>query len=117
MRLAEALSDLTSLRASPPGAALALVSARPRPNASQEAQPADQLQREDPDLQRARDLIALHYVFKPGKAGGGGGSVDVAGLADAREGVRRAVGGMKAGKGEGKVDGAEEEEAWAEDWS
>ncbi|KAF4555781.1 Hypothetical protein D9617_2g057450 [Elsinoe fawcettii] len=62
MRVAELLSDLTSLRACDPQAALALVSARPAQanDVPTSGKPDDG----DEDLKRARDLIELHSTVK-----------------------------------------------------
>ncbi|KAF1989651.1 hypothetical protein K402DRAFT_302897, partial [Aulographum hederae CBS 113979] len=98
MRVAEILSDLTSLRVCEPSAALALVSARPPPPSSSfttstNLTTATSTQRTDeadadPDLTRAKDLVELHYAVKVAHARGELGGQ----LAEARDGVRRAVG-------------------------
>jgi hypothetical protein len=105
MRVAEVLSDLTSLRVcvSPsslvllrrlrtdnvittqdPAAALALVSVRPdSPNTSTDALTDTPVKPEDnSDLQRAKDLIELHYAVKTPHASG-----EDKGLLEARRSV------------------------------
>jgi hypothetical protein len=101
-QLAHLLSDLVSLRVCDPAAALALVSARPtttttttssspsdaksKPDAAKdEAQ--DQAQDEDADIQRAKELVELHYAVTVAHRRGELG----AGLAEARASVERAV--------------------------
>jgi len=104
MRVAEVLSDLTSLRAcvrapytnamDPPiltpyqdqSAALALVSVRPvSTNASAEKTDSKgSVKDEDTDLQRVKDLIKLHYSMKVPHANG---EVDSE-LLEARRSVR-----------------------------
>ncbi|PSK60132.1 hypothetical protein B9Z65_1030 [Elsinoe australis] len=64
MRVAELLSDLTSLRACDPQAALALVSARPKPKDAIGEITSNATEKEDEDLKRARDLIELHSTVK-----------------------------------------------------
>ncbi|KAG9201565.1 hypothetical protein G6514_005572 [Epicoccum nigrum] len=111
MQLAQILSDLASL--SPgvcdPAAALALVSARPTPPASSTAAaaaagpapgpataalPAEHkdeaaAEEQDKDLQRARELVKLHYQVRERCRTG-----ELAqGLAEARREVERALGG------------------------
>ncbi|KAF1811374.1 hypothetical protein P152DRAFT_483246 [Eremomyces bilateralis CBS 781.70] len=69
MRVAEILSDLTSLRACDPSAALALVSTRPSPssvlpskNSSIEA--PEHAEGGNGDLRRAKELAELHAALK-----------------------------------------------------
>ncbi|KAK5144846.1 hypothetical protein LTR04_001458 [Oleoguttula sp. CCFEE 6159] len=112
MRVAEILADLTSLRACDPAAALALVSARPPLSTSSTASannatapttnapptPSAPIPNTDPDLdpdiQRAKDLLHLHYTVKVahqrGGSGSGGAGFDRE-LVAAREAVERAV--------------------------
>ncbi|GAB7341516.1 hypothetical protein MBLNU457_7735t1 [Dothideomycetes sp. NU457] len=90
MRVAELLSDLTSLRACDPSAAQALVSHRPA-DPSTEGNTNDSLQRQasretDVDLKRAEDLIELHSTVKVAPRNG----VDTE-LLVAREQVRRVL--------------------------
>jgi len=115
MKLAQVLSDLSSLKVCDPNAALSLVSARPSaPGASNassvEAVKArtdallkartgeapfsrgEELQDADPDLQRAKDLVKLHYAVKVKHVNGG--RIDEA-LEDARHAVQVAVGEMR----------------------
>ncbi|KAF2118453.1 hypothetical protein BDV96DRAFT_643698 [Lophiotrema nucula] len=87
MRVAEILSDLTSLRVCDPAAALALVSARPS-SKSTDAQDTKKPEEEDADLKRAKDLVQLHYEVKEKQRRGELGS----GLGEARRAVDRAVG-------------------------
>ncbi|RYO33588.1 hypothetical protein AA0113_g4821 [Alternaria arborescens] len=95
MQLAEMLSDLVSLRACDPAAALALVSARStdlnsisshdntaKPNTATDDE-------QDPDLKRAKDLLKLHYEVKEAHKRGELGR----GLEEARSLVKKAVGG------------------------
>ncbi|KAF2459848.1 hypothetical protein BDY21DRAFT_369781 [Lineolata rhizophorae] len=100
MRVAEILSDLTSLRVCDPSAAFALVSARPSPSriSAAEKQPDFSEQSElttgaeddDEDLRRAKDLVELHYKVKVGHADG---RLDHE-LAEMRESVQKAVAKM-----------------------
>ncbi|KAH7060884.1 hypothetical protein B0J12DRAFT_348228 [Macrophomina phaseolina] len=102
MQIAEILSDLTSLRVCDPAAALALVSASTTsapttsPNSTSAATadshtpPADENEKDDADLQRARDLLALHAAFK----GNGNGAGLAAELRALKEKVGRAVAGQ-----------------------
>jgi hypothetical protein len=115
MRVAEVLSDLTSLRVcvrpsssshntplltplkQEPAAAQALVSARPSPPSSsvdavkqKTAAIQKESKDEDPDLQRAKDLVDLHYAVK---ASHGRGSVDKS-LEDAKRDVERVLRGV-----------------------
>ncbi|KAK8203827.1 hypothetical protein IWZ01DRAFT_96431 [Phyllosticta capitalensis] len=108
MQIAEILSDLDTLRVCDAPAALALVSASttttypfpatststtaaasdtkpPSSDTPQQAPATD----DDVDLMRAKDLIALHELFK-GDAGAG----KIAGLREARGAVERAVRGL-----------------------
>ncbi|KAF7195254.1 hypothetical protein HII31_03460 [Pseudocercospora fuligena] len=62
MRVAEFLSDLTSLQVCDPNAALALVSARPEKDAQANGQPDKN--DNDQDLKRAKDLLSLHSEVK-----------------------------------------------------
>ncbi|KAK4987941.1 hypothetical protein LTR50_004278 [Elasticomyces elasticus] len=110
MQIAEILSDLTSLRVcktlrslsstreidtpdQDPAAALALVSARPPPtttttsDAEQRAETGQEAT--DADLRRAKELLELHSSVKLAHRGG----VDRE-LEEARESVRRALGGV-----------------------
>ncbi|PVI08075.1 hypothetical protein DM02DRAFT_502492, partial [Periconia macrospinosa] len=82
LTLAQLLSDLVTLRVSDPSAALNLVSARPstspstaatindknaNKNANEQHKAAGDAGRndeEDKDLQRAKDLVKLHYEVK-----------------------------------------------------
>ncbi|KAJ9669087.1 hypothetical protein H2201_000913 [Coniosporium apollinis] len=93
MRIAEILSDLTSLRVCDPAAALALVSARPSTSTATQPSKAPErpdtaTEEDDPDLARAKDLVELHYKVKVAHTGG---AMD-RGLMEARDAVRRAVG-------------------------
>jgi hypothetical protein len=111
MRLAEILSDLVSLRVcvchltphyqqsffctntvQDPAAALALVSARPNPSSSTTTDTNEQKVEEqgsDQDLQRAKDLVELHYAVKEAHKRGELGR----GLVEARRAVDGVVGG------------------------
>ncbi|KAL1311676.1 hypothetical protein AAFC00_001780 [Neodothiora populina] len=111
MRIAEILSDLTSLRACDPAAALALLAARPSsstsdgkyaPSLDQRATTAaalgtfsDNETDADVDLARARDLLDLHKSVE--RASGASSStrttLDYA-LLRAREDVRAVVTGL-----------------------
>ncbi|KAL1999615.1 hypothetical protein VTN02DRAFT_4272 [Thermoascus thermophilus] len=84
MQVAEVLSDLTSLRACGHKEALALVSVHKPP----EPGPAGAAQ--SPDLQRARDLIDLHYGVKVKHVQHHGAAVDED-LRRAREDVNRVL--------------------------
>ncbi|KAF2436390.1 hypothetical protein EJ08DRAFT_691562 [Tothia fuscella] len=99
MRVAEVLSDLTSLRVCDPTAAQSLVSARPSPPSSSteavKAKTAAALQKgksvqEDTDLQRAKDLIDLHYKVKVAHENGRADE----GLEGARRDVRAVLRGL-----------------------
>ncbi|GME64675.1 uncharacterized protein LTHEOB_10802 [Neofusicoccum parvum] len=97
MQIAEVLSDLTSLRVCDPAAALALVSASAAAATTAPTQTQEQGASADAaegggdeDLQRAKDLLALHAVFR--KGGSGEGLVEE--LRGLRERVGRAMGGM-----------------------
>jgi hypothetical protein len=89
-QLAHLLSDLVSLRVCDPAAALALVSARPTTTASTPAPDAAKAkdENEDADIQRAKELVELHYAVTAAHRRGELG----AGLAEARASVERAVG-------------------------
>ncbi|KAL8796724.1 MAG: hypothetical protein Q9195_001114 [Heterodermia aff. obscurata] len=74
MQIAHILSDLTSLRVCDPSAALNLVNAR-TPSSESQAQASNsavakpklvsqESAAEDPDMQRATDLVELHYEVK-----------------------------------------------------
>ncbi|KAK4985132.1 hypothetical protein LTR66_008262 [Elasticomyces elasticus] len=94
MQIAEILSDLTSLRVCDPAAALALVSARSRPTTTTTTADAEQRaetgqEATDADLRRAKELLELHSSVKLAHRGG----VDRE-LEEARERVRRALGGV-----------------------
>ncbi|PSN63360.1 hypothetical protein BS50DRAFT_637856 [Corynespora cassiicola Philippines] len=92
MQLAEILSDLVSLRVCDPAAALALVSARPTgpsTTADSKEKPTSSPEEDDADLQRAKDLLKLHYEVKEAHKRGELES----GLQDARAAVEKAVGG------------------------
>ncbi|KAK7545700.1 hypothetical protein IWX46DRAFT_601647 [Phyllosticta citricarpa] len=115
MQIAEILSDLDTLRVCEPPAALALVSASttttypfPAPSIAAATKQSDttsgsQQQQgdgaganagavvdDDADLKRAKDLIALHELFK----GEGGGAGKMAKLGKARDLVQAAVAGL-----------------------
>ncbi|KAK1067618.1 hypothetical protein LTR12_015936 [Friedmanniomyces endolithicus] len=64
MRVAEVLSDLTTLYLADPKAALALVTARESHDRTAEAEPMVRHENDDPDLQRARNLVQLHASVK-----------------------------------------------------
>ncbi|KAF2622705.1 hypothetical protein BU25DRAFT_494798 [Macroventuria anomochaeta] len=101
MQLAEILSDLVSLRPGvcDPAAALALVSARPSASSTAATTTTTTMSSTNPstapdddqdvDLQRAKELVKLHYEVrercKRGELGRG--------LAEARRDVERAMGG------------------------
>ncbi|KAF7567548.1 hypothetical protein PtrM4_141390 [Pyrenophora tritici-repentis] len=72
IQLAQILSDLNSLRACDPSAALALVSARPNTNTNTTA-PTPASTQEDTELERAKDLLKLHYEVKEAHMRGGVG--------------------------------------------
>ncbi|EME38326.1 hypothetical protein DOTSEDRAFT_141038 [Dothistroma septosporum NZE10] len=63
MKVAELLSDLTSLQICDSNAAFALVSARPEPSTEGNSTAKDK-QTDDPDLNRAKDLLELHGTVK-----------------------------------------------------
>ncbi|KAF2088172.1 hypothetical protein K490DRAFT_64844 [Saccharata proteae CBS 121410] len=112
MRVAEVLSDLTSLRVCDPSAALALVCVRPSASPttaatsstdSGSAPPTTSVtvgqqgeakdkgeieEEEDPALRRARDVVTLHYEIKNAQSSG----VLADELRRMREDVGRAVG-------------------------
>ncbi|KAK7520166.1 uncharacterized protein IWZ02DRAFT_255753 [Phyllosticta citriasiana] len=115
MQIAEILSDLDTLRVCEPPAALALVSASttttypfPAPSIAAATKQSDttsgsQQQQgdgaganagavvdDDADLKRAKDLIALHELFK----GEGGAAGKMAELGKARDLVQAAVAGL-----------------------
>ncbi|CAE7002262.1 hypothetical protein PTNB73_10241 [Pyrenophora teres f. teres] len=114
IQLAQILSDLNSLRAcvccypfpptnlailsanptnpytQDPSAALALVSARPNTNTTASSAPASTPEStQDTELDRAKDLLKLHYEVKEAHMRGELGR----GLQEAREAVRRSMGG------------------------
>ncbi|CAA9957725.1 hypothetical protein CFE70_001275 [Pyrenophora teres f. teres 0-1] len=90
IQLAQILSDLNSLRACDPSAALALVSARPNTNTTASSAPASTPEStQDTELDRAKDLLKLHYEVKEAHMRGELGR----GLQEAREAVRRSMGG------------------------
>ncbi|KAK0258986.1 hypothetical protein LTS09_006274 [Friedmanniomyces endolithicus] len=64
MRVAEVLSDLTTLYLADPKAALALVTARESQDRTAEAEPIARYEDDDPDLQRAKSLVHLHASVK-----------------------------------------------------
>ncbi|KAK0259999.1 hypothetical protein LTR91_015009 [Friedmanniomyces endolithicus] len=64
MRVAEVLSDLTTLYLADPKAALALVTARVSHDGTAGAKPMARYEDDDPDLQRARNLVQLHASVK-----------------------------------------------------
>ncbi|KAK0947610.1 hypothetical protein LTR29_000867 [Friedmanniomyces endolithicus] len=64
MRVAEVLSDLTTLYLADPKAALALVTARVSHDGTAETKPMVRHEDDDPDLQRARNLVQLHASVK-----------------------------------------------------
>ncbi|WPG98892.1 Hypothetical protein R9X50_00169200 [Acrodontium crateriforme] len=64
MRVAEMLSDLTSLRVCDPAAAQALTSVRPSKLVSTQSPEQTSTEKNDPDLKRARDLLDLHSTVK-----------------------------------------------------
>ncbi|KAL8745643.1 MAG: hypothetical protein Q9190_002247 [Brigantiaea leucoxantha] len=67
MQIASILSDLNSLRVCDHSAAIALVSARP-PSSAKSPEPSTNSSKadsgNDPDMQRAIDLVELHYGLK-----------------------------------------------------
>ncbi|KAJ4372409.1 hypothetical protein N0V83_004183 [Neocucurbitaria cava] len=82
MQLAEILSDLVSLRVCDPAAALALVSTRSSssqdPTNNTKASGTDsrnekeeEVEEDDVDLKRAKDLLKLHYEVKEAHKRGG----------------------------------------------
>ncbi|KAF2001161.1 hypothetical protein P154DRAFT_433462 [Amniculicola lignicola CBS 123094] len=85
LRLAEILSDLTSLRVCDPKAALALVSIRPNSSAAQ----AQTDEEQDADIKRAKDVVELHYKVREAHKRGELGR----GLEEARSLVQRAISG------------------------
>lgn len=91
LQLAHLLSDLVSLRVCDPAAALALVSARPDTSSSGETVQKDDAgdSNADTDIQRAKELVELHYAVKEAHRRGELGD----GLEEARASVERAVGG------------------------
>ncbi|KAG8623098.1 hypothetical protein KVT40_008074 [Elsinoe batatas] len=86
MRAAELLSDLISLRACDPQAALALVSARPSRSERNDSKDALDSNGKDEHLKRAHDLIELHGTVKTRHGSG----VDDE-LLKARDDVRRVL--------------------------
>ncbi|EME79155.1 uncharacterized protein MYCFIDRAFT_34761 [Pseudocercospora fijiensis CIRAD86] len=62
MKVADFLSDLTSLQVCDPNAALALVSERPDNGAQANGGPVKN--DDDQDLKRAKDLLSLHSEVK-----------------------------------------------------
>ncbi|KAB8258414.1 hypothetical protein BDV32DRAFT_125759 [Aspergillus pseudonomiae] len=93
MQVAEILSDLTSLRVCDYNDALALVTVHERipaelsPADSGLAVPSQQSEKANDDLQRAKELVDLHYEIKARHADG---TVDEE-LARAREDVNRVL--------------------------
>jgi hypothetical protein len=103
MKVAEMLSDLTSLQvcvSSPvlwprndtyklyqdPSAALALVSARPDGSSTQETDQKASAEESDPDLKRAKDLLELHATVKLAHQDGTDKDLN-----DAREAVKKVL--------------------------
>ncbi|KAK5677735.1 hypothetical protein LTS10_009618 [Elasticomyces elasticus] len=64
MRVAEILSDLTTLYLADPKAALALVTARDAEDGLSRKETDARHEDDDPDLKRARDLVQLHAEVK-----------------------------------------------------
>ncbi|TKA83750.1 hypothetical protein B0A55_00046 [Friedmanniomyces simplex] len=64
MRVAEVLSDLTTLYLADPKAALALVTARDAKEGTASAEVITRHEDDDPDLKRAKDLVQLHAEVK-----------------------------------------------------
>ncbi|KAK1823267.1 hypothetical protein LTR12_002340 [Friedmanniomyces endolithicus] len=64
MRVAEVLSDLTTLYLADPKAALALITARVGHDGTAGAESMTRHEDDDPDLQRARSLVHLHASVK-----------------------------------------------------
>ncbi|KAK3648833.1 hypothetical protein LTR56_007273 [Elasticomyces elasticus] len=64
MRVAEILSDLTTLYLAEPKAALALVTARDAEDGVSRKETDVRHEDDDPDLKRARDLVQLHAEVK-----------------------------------------------------
>ncbi|KAK5693297.1 hypothetical protein LTR17_025139 [Elasticomyces elasticus] len=64
MRVAEILSDLTTLYLADPRAALALVTARDAEDGVSRKETDVRHEDDDPDLKRARDLVQLHAEVK-----------------------------------------------------
>ncbi|TLD25897.1 Zinc finger transcription factor [Venturia nashicola] len=103
MKVAQVLSDLTSLRVCNQKAALDLVSARPGTASTGTGSVEAVRQRtaallsgtndeNDPDLQRAKDLVELHYAVKVKHLSKGTGGVEVdESLEDARHAVKVAM--------------------------
>ncbi|KAF2799097.1 hypothetical protein K505DRAFT_231790 [Melanomma pulvis-pyrius CBS 109.77] len=104
MVLAEILSDLVSLRVCDPTAALALVTASPKPKTTTTTTDPSHVQDQrgggggaqkddddddDVDLRRAKELVELHYSVREAHRRGELGRA----LTEARERVQRAVGG------------------------
>lgn len=94
MKLAEVLSDLNTLRVCDRSTAMALVSARPTPPSQTNIPPTSdtqsqvrQEQDQDKDIQRAKDLLRLHYDVKVAHQHG---KVDQ-GLLEARRMVKAAL--------------------------
>ncbi|KAJ9312555.1 hypothetical protein DTO271D3_7102 [Paecilomyces variotii] len=89
MQVAEILSDLTSLRACGHNEAMVLVTVHKNiDNAESRAKPEEN---QNPDLQRAKDLIDLHYNVKmKHMRGQQPGTVDE-GLRKARDDVSRVL--------------------------
>jgi hypothetical protein len=66
MQIAAFLSDLSSLNIAPHTAALAMVTVH-KPNStttSAELTPSNSASAQDPDIQRANELVSLHYAVK-----------------------------------------------------
>ncbi|QDS68181.1 hypothetical protein FKW77_010481 [Venturia effusa] len=103
MKVAQVLSDLTSLRVCDQKAALDLVSARPSTTSTSAgsveavrqhtaALLAGTKDDNDPDLQRAKDLVELHYAVKVKHLSKGTGEVEAdESLEDARHAVKVAM--------------------------
>ncbi|KAK3067786.1 hypothetical protein LTR53_015131 [Teratosphaeriaceae sp. CCFEE 6253] len=86
MRVAEVLSDLTSLYLADPKAALALVTAQAPDSGSAQAETRPRYVDNDPDLTRAKDLVQLHARVKVAHQDGADRELD-----EAREAVARVL--------------------------
>ncbi|KAJ9400603.1 hypothetical protein DTO282F9_2488 [Paecilomyces variotii] len=90
MQIAEILSDLTSLRACGHNEAIALVTVHKNID-NAESSRAKSEENQNPDLQRAKDLIDLHYNVKMKHMRGQQPGMVDEGLRKARDDVSRVL--------------------------